>query len=339
MAADWAAKTRLVGRLVGEAWPSMAMLEARDLTKSYGAKRAVDALSFTVESGGAFGLLGPNGAGKSTVISMLATLLTPDQGRVFVDGLDAARKKREVRRMIGLVPQDVTLFMEATAEENLRFFGTLYGLRGAQLKGRIAETLEMLGLSAERKTVLEKFSGGMKRRINIGVALLHEPALIIMDEPTVGIDPQSRAHILDMVKKLCRQGKTVVYTSHYMEEVELLCDRLAIMDHGKMIAYGSLQDVRKLAGSFATIDIDVTGLSDEVLTALQRESAIGQAVRDGERLRVLANESGAATAQTVAVLARHGLAPRSVAVQVPNLETVFLHLTGRTLRDDAGAGA
>lgn len=219
------------------------MLEIKKITKAFAGKKVVDDVSFTVKTGEAYGLLGPNGAGKSTTINMLAGLFKPDAGQITIAGYDLVNEKQKAQSCLGIVPQDIALYQEFSAEYNLRFWGSMYNISSKLLTERIEEVLDIIGLSDRRKDKVETFSGGMKRRVNIGCALLHKPQLLIMDEPTVGIDPQSRNHILEMVKQFNKQGMTVLYTSHYMEEVQQLCEKVAIMDHGKLLLTGNIQAI------------------------------------------------------------------------------------------------
>jgi ABC-2 type transport system ATP-binding protein len=213
----------------------MSILKLKDLVKRYDQNIAVDNISLDVGEGELFGLLGPNGAGKSTTINMVCGLLKPNQGEIIIDGVSLKEKPMECKSKLGLVPQEIALYDTLTAYENIEFFGKLSGLRGAKLTERVNEALEFVGLSDKSKSIPKSFSGGMKRRLNIACAIVHHPKVIIMDEPTVGIDPQSRNHILESVRKLNKMGSTVIYTSHYMEEVEALCTRIAIMDHGRLM--------------------------------------------------------------------------------------------------------
>ncbi|MFO8068831.1 MAG: ATP-binding cassette domain-containing protein, partial [Alkalibacterium sp.] len=234
------------------------MLETRELTKKFKEHVAVKNVSLDLNEGESVGLLGPNGAGKSTTISMMSTLLPPTSGEVHFKGKDALKNPQELRQVLGVVPQEIALYEELSAYENMKFFGRIYGLKGEKLEQRIEEVLELIGLTERSKDRVETYSGGMKRRINIGVTLLHEPEVLIMDEPTVGIDPQSRNYILDMIRKLNREkNMTILYTSHYMEEVEKLCDRVYIMDHGEIIASGTNQELKDILSSEETIRIDV----------------------------------------------------------------------------------
>lgn len=309
------------------------MLEIIRLTKKFGAQKAVDAVSFSVQAGDAFGLLGPNGAGKSTTISMMSGLLVPDDGEVLLNGRSLRRDARYVKQRIGLVPQSIALYNHLTAEENLKFWGTVYGLSGSHLAENIEWCLKVAGLESHRRQQVSKFSGGMQRRLNIAVGMIHRPEILIMDEPTVGIDPQSRNHILETVHQLNRDGMAIIYTSHYMEEVQYLCKRLAIMDHGQMIAYGHLDDVRQLAGTVSTIRMTVKGDLTPVASALRNDLSYQTVQVTGEELLLQALDAATGVAKAVSVLAGHNLQPTSIEIQEPNLEAAFLHLTGRQLRD------
>lgn len=309
------------------------MLVATDLRKAYNGTVAVDDVSLRLGRGESVGLLGPNGAGKSTTIAMLSTLVKPDAGRVEYAGEDVNSNPEAVRRALGVVPQEIALYPELSAQENLEFFGGLYGLRGAALKDAIDDALELVGLTERRSDQIKKYSGGMKRRINIAAALLHDPKIVIMDEPTVGIDPQSRNHILDTVRRLnVERGLTVLYTSHYMEEVEQLCDRVYVMDHGKVIAEGSLKDVRALAGDEGTVLLQADRYPDDLLEALRKLRGAGQValLDDGVRL----TRSGELALMEVMHAAEAaGVTVTNLSVSTTSLEDVFLHLTGRKLRD------
>ncbi|MFD2169876.1 ABC transporter ATP-binding protein [Tumebacillus lipolyticus] len=309
------------------------MLQVQELKKRFGEREVVRGISFAVEKGESFGLLGPNGAGKSTTISMICGLLTADSGDVKVAGLSVKQDPVGAKRKIGVVPQDIALYPTLSARENLLFWGRMYGLQGANVKKRADEVLEMVGLSDRAKDAIESFSGGMKRRINIGAALMHAPELLIMDEPTVGIDPQSRNHILETVKELNRSGMTVIYTSHYMEEVEYLCERLAIIDHGQLIAIGSKQELKNRLTNGAMIKLvleaEVPALGDQ-LRALQ---GVQQVAIEGDEISIFAQGARQLLGDVVTTATAAGAQIVSVDVLEPNLETVFLHLTGRTLRD------
>jgi len=309
------------------------IVEVKDLVKKFDDLVAVDHVSFGIETGEVFGLLGPNGAGKTTTISMISCLIEPTAGDVVVDGNAVSAKPTAVKSTLGVVPQEVALYPTLNAAENLAFWGRMYGLTGGDLKKAVHEALELAGLEDRAKERVEKYSGGMKRRINIAAGILHRPKVLLMDEPTVGIDPQSRNHILETVKELNAAGMTVLYTSHYMEEVEYLCNRIAIMDHGKIIAMGTLNELRDIVGSMDVVDIKVEDVSDEILEKARSIAGVEQVDRVDDGIKVLTASSGSILGQTIAVLESGGSHVTSVSVTEPDLESVFLHLTGKSLRD------
>jgi ABC-2 type transport system ATP-binding protein len=325
-----------------------------DLVKRFGDNAAVDGISFDIREGEVFGLLGPNGAGKTTAISMISCLLAPTSGEVIVDGASVTKDPRRVKAALGVVPQEIALYPTLTALENLKFWGRMYGLGGRLLEERVAEALETAGLADRAKERIETYSGGMKRRINIAAGIMHHPRVLLMDEPTVGIDPQSRNHILQTVKELNRRGMTLLYTSHYMEEVEFLCDRVGIIDHGKVIALGTIEELKRLVGDENVISVRLAELPADALDALRvlpdvdsvtsvapddertAEEDAGSAPDsegEGVMVQVLSKDSGTVIADVVATLGRCGAKILSVDVREPNLESVFLHLTGKSLRD------
>jgi ABC-2 type transport system ATP-binding protein len=311
------------------------MLVVTDIKKSFDQKEVVRGVSFSVSKGESFGLLGPNGAGKSTIISMICGLLTYDDGDVAVEGISVKKKPLDVKKKIGVVPQEIALYPTMSAKENLLFWGKMYGLSGKHAKNRVDEVLEYVGLLDRAKDKIETFSGGMKRRINIGASLMHEPELLIMDEPTVGIDPQSRNHILETVKRLNQNGMTVIYTSHYMEEVEFLCNRIGIVDQGKMIALGTKSDlVNRLAGG-TVIKLSVASLKDEFTASLRKVTNVERVIPDIENnsVDILVHHHQLAFSDIIACAMENRVQVLSFEVQEPNLESLFLSLTGRTLRD------
>ena len=266
-------------------------IEVRHLAKDFGAHRAVQGISFAVQQGEISSLLGPNGAGKSTTISMLAGLLAPTDGDAFVMGHSIRSDGAAAKRILGVVPQDLALYPDLSARENLTFWGKMYGRRGSALKQRVDATLDMIGLTDRQNGRIDTFSSGMKRRVNIGVALLHAPQVVIMDEPTVGIDPQSRRHILDNVKDLNRQGMTVLYTTHYMEEAAELSNHIAIMDHGKVIAFGTHDELIKLVGEQARLELTLNVEANRVMDAWQHVEGVSRVTGSDGKLTVLADDS------------------------------------------------
>ncbi|HEX3027859.1 MAG TPA: ABC transporter ATP-binding protein [Clostridia bacterium] len=311
----------------------MSFIEIKNIKKSFGDLTAVNDVSFTVDEGEVFGLLGPNGAGKSTLISIMTTLVKPDAGDVVINGYDLRKQTMEIKKILGLVPQEIALYPTLSAKENLAFWGRMYGIGGSLLKERIDDALEIAGLKDRAKDRIEKYSGGMKRRINIAAALLHRPKLLIMDEPTVGIDPQSRNHILETVVKLNKEGMTVIYTSHYMEEVEFLCSRIGIMDHGKVIASGTKEELRKLIGDFDTINLGLVNPKDSVISGIKSIKGVQSVSVDEGSVSVIAKEADSVLAKVISLLDSEKCKIHSVNIEHSNLESVFLHLTGRALRD------
>jgi ABC-2 type transport system ATP-binding protein len=309
------------------------MLKAENLQKSYGTVRAVDGISFEVKQGEVFGLLGPNGAGKSTTISMISTLIRPSGGSILFEGRDILAEPKAIQKKLGVVPQDVALYPTLSGYENLAFWGNLYGLSGAALKKRIGEVAEIIGLNGRIRDRVDKYSGGMKRRLNIGAALMHMPELLIMDEPTVGIDPQSRNHILDTVLELNRRGMTILYTSHYMEEAEYLCTRICVMDQGKIIASGTKDELVGMIGEETEIVLLLESADGEAMDALGAVAGIESLRREGDRITIRCENADLILADVIAGVTAAGKHLRSVDVKKPNLETVFLHLTGKALRD------
>lgn len=310
------------------------MLETEELKKVFKGKVAVEGANLYLDKGEAVGLLGPNGAGKSTTISMISTLLKPTSGDVRLNGKSVIQNPSEMRRVLGVVPQEIALYPELTAYENLKFFGRIYGLSGKGLETAIQRSLELVGLAQRQKEVVKTYSGGMKRRINIAAAMMHEPEIIIMDEPTVGIDPQSRSHILEMVRRLNREkGLTVLYTSHYMEEVERLCDRVYIMDHGKIIASGTKEELKNILSNEETIWIELNRPNEAFFQELKSFDGTRKAFETEQGIKLILPKGSRVLGKVFQASERHRVQIVNVNVQTPSLEDVFLHLTGRKLRD------
>ncbi|MFZ3070687.1 MAG: ATP-binding cassette domain-containing protein [Anaerolineaceae bacterium] len=311
------------------------ILEVQNLVKKYGNNIAVNGISFTIEEGEIFSLLGPNGAGKTTTISVLSTLFTPTSGDAILCGHSVTHEPMAVKRCIGIVPQELALYEDLTTLENLNFWGQMYGLSGKQLVVRVNEVLEQIGLKDRAKEHIKTYSGGMKRRVNIGVGLLHKPRLLFMDEPTVGIDPQSRRAILDSVKELNRQGMTILYTTHYMEEAQELSDRVGIIDHGELIALGTQAELTRQVDGTDTLVLHLGENEDPqpLVNRLQTLEGVRRADATDHEISIVTPSAEELIAPAVSCANEIGVKIHSIDIREPNLEAVFLHLTGRALRD------
>jgi ABC-2 type transport system ATP-binding protein len=315
----------------------MTAIEVDHLVKRYrGTRRnAVDDISFRVAHGEFFCLLGPNGAGKTTTISMLSCLLKPTEGDAVIAGHSVTHDSMAVRGVIGVVPQEIALYEVLSARENLAFLGRMYGMAGKELRQRVDEVLDLIGLKERANDRIKTYSGGMKRRVNIGVGLLHRPRIVFMDEPTVGIDPQSRRAILDSVKTLNQAGLTVLYTTHYMEEAQELADRVGIIDHGALIALGTQDELTRQVGERDTLLLRLAPEEDPAVLAerLRTTPGVLSAAADDGAVRLSVARADEAVAPAIVASTGMGYHVRSVEIEEPNLETLFLRLTGRTLRD------
>ena len=304
----------------------------KNVVKRYGDNTAVDHLNLDIVEGEILGLLGPNGAGKTTAIRMLCGLINADGGEIQVFGKKQNIKNLEIRRNIGLVTQEITVFNDLSAVENLRYFGGLYGLKGAELDANVKEMLEFVGLSDRARKRPKTFSGGMQRRLNIACALVHKPKLVIMDEPTVGIDPQSRNHILESVKKIAAKGTTVIYTSHYMEEVQAICNRISIMDAGRVIAEGTIEELMSRIQYEDRIHLHATTPSDTLTEELRAISGVKSVTLNGSHY-LITSGAGSGNVNRIMEVAHRNGGVTSFSEDKPNLEDVFLTLTGKRLRD------
>lgn len=306
------------------------MIHVQNLSKSFQAVIAVDDISFSIHEGEIFGLLGPNGAGKSTTLNMISTLLKSDSGRILIAGEEVQANSKTCKRLIGVVPQEISLYEELSAYENLLFWGKLYGIAPKELKKTIDEVLTLIGLFDRKNDLIKTYSGGMKRRINIAASLLHRPKVLLMDEPTVGIDPQSRNHIFEVIERLNAEGMTIVYTTHYMEEVERLCDRIAIIDSGKIIAQGTQEELRTLVETKEHIELTFELVTESQVNALQSQISYPLIQNDH---KIIIESSVAELSEIITICNAQKLFIKDIQLKKVNLETIFLSLTGKQLRD------
>ncbi len=308
------------------------MIRVENLSKSYGELKAVNGVSFDIQEGELFGFLGPNGAGKTTTLSMISGLLKPDLGTVWMHEINVWETPIPAKRMMGLVPQELAIYEELTARENLEFWGSLYNLPRSQLKSNIDDILEKVGLTDRAKEAVSRFSGGMKRRLNLAIGLVHQPKIVLMDEPTVGIDPQARNNILDIIREIAKAGTTILFTTHHLEEAEALCERIAIMDHGKILDVGTVQELAQITGDGDIVTLSGTFTSSTLKAALSSDHIDFINVSDGVATFNLKNNHFGIT-QVIQVLSEAKIEIHDLSIQKPSLESVFLKLTGRELRD------
>jgi ABC-2 type transport system ATP-binding protein len=309
------------------------MIEVERLRKSFGALVAVDDVSFEVHEGEIFGLLGPNGAGKTTTINMVCGVLKPDGGRVLIGGRDIWLEAKTVKRELGVVPQEIAVYEDLSARDNLNFWASLYGLGGSQARSRVNEALTLVGLADRARDKVKGFSGGMKRRLNLCMGLLHRPRVLLLDEPTVGIDPQARLNILDVVRQVAHAGTTVLYTTHYMEEAQDLCDRIAIIDHGKVLTMGTLEELTTMAGEGEVLRL--RGAFDDPSRRERLSSLVGiHVLKADEAGAVLSIDAdGPGLLEILPRIFEADLGIEDVSIQQPSLQSVFISLTGKELRD------
>lgn len=309
------------------------IVEIKNLVKRFNDNIAVDNVNISIKEGEIFGLLGPNGAGKTTTINTIIGLTKIDGGEIKIFDKNTKTHEMEIKAQIGIVPQDIALYEDMTAIENVTFFGRLYGLKDGLLKTRVEEALNFTGLWDKRREMVRKFSGGMKRRLNIACAIVHQPRLIIMDEPTVGIDPQSRNHILESVRKLNEAGSTIIYTSHYMEEVEELCTYITIMDHGKVIAKGTKDELKSLIAAEEKVTFELSSVNYTIIENIKGLSGVKDCTLDGRSMKVISQKNSKNLGKIIDSISSTECEILSLNIDKPTLEGVFLTLTGRTLRD------
>jgi len=308
------------------------MISVENLHKRFGSLHAVDGISFEVPEGQLFGFLGPNGAGKTTTLSMISGLLKPDQGSISLGEIDVWESPKAAKRLLGLVPQDIAVYEWLSARENLMFWGSLFDLSRAELKSNVDLWLKRVGLTDRAKEPVTKFSGGMKRRLNLAIGLVHNPKVVLLDEPMVGIDPQTRSSIMELIREIAQEGTTILFTTHHLEEAEALCDRIAIIDHGRILESGSVDELARVVG-----DGDIVTLKGNFAPARLKEVLAGENVNlvsAGEQTAMLTlTHGGPGITMLLQKLDREGIGINEITMQKPSLESVFLKLTGRELRD------
>ncbi|MCF8224057.1 MAG: ATP-binding cassette domain-containing protein [Bacteroidales bacterium] len=309
------------------------MIELKSISKSYGNIVSLRDISFKIHEGEIFGLLGPNGAGKSTTVNIINTLLKPDSGHIYIDGINILSHPDECKMMMGVVPQEIALYDNLTALENLMFWGGLYNVPKAQLRINAADILELVGLSGRKNDRIKTFSGGMKRRINIACSILHKPKILVMDEPTAGVDPQNRNHIFDVIENLNNEGMTIIYTTHYMEEAERLCDTIAIIDTGSIRAHGTMDELKKISGARDIITLTLSGISEELVNSIRDEHSFTVLSSSPKSIKLECDNISDQVSTLVNHVEKTGAVIKNINTRGANLESVFLKLTGKKLRD------
>ena len=311
----------------------MSAIIIDDLHKSYGDIRAVDGVGFEVGQGEIFGLLGPNGAGKTTFISMLCCLLEPTSGTAMIDSKDLSKDGMSIRRVIGVVPQEVSLYPALSAYDNLKFYGKMYDVSGDELEERIEKLLKIVGLEGRARDLIKTYSGGMKRRINLAAALIHNPKVLLLDEPTLGLDPQTRIKIHELIKKLNEDGVTILLTTHYMDEAEKLCNRVGIMDNGRIVAIDTVERLLELVGGIDIIDVEAEEIPSVLMERISKMKGVEKVSRHSRGLHIETMNGRELLPKIVTEISSSGVEIKSVQIKEPNLESVFIHLTGKELRD------
>jgi len=309
------------------------MIIVNSISKSYGNIVSLNDISFNIRKGEIFGLLGPNGAGKSTIVNILNTILKPDSGEIFIDGVNLKLNPDSCKMIMGIVPQEIALYENLSAYENLLFWGGLYNVPRSVLKKIAIEILGLIGLSSRKDDSIKTFSGGMKRRINIACSLLHKPRILVMDEPTIGVDPQNRNHIFKIIENLNSEGITIIYTTHYMDEAERLCDRIAIIDNGIIKAQGTLQELRNISRSREIVTIKLKFLSDQIVNYISNKMSFPVIDRVLNIIKVECEDVGSEISDILKHLHSAGAEIKSIDTQDADLESIFLKLTGKKLRD------
>ena len=309
------------------------MIELQSISKSYGNIVSLRDISFKIHDGEIFGLLGPNGAGKSTTVNIINTLLKPDSGQVYIDGINIFNDPLHCKMMMGVVPQEIALYDNLTAFENLMFWGGLYNVPKSELRAGADSILELVGLYGRKHDRIKTFSGGMKRRINIACSILHKPKILVMDEPTSGVDTQNRNHIFDVIEKLNNEGMTIIYTTHYMEEAERLCDTIAIIDLGTIQAYGSMEELKSVSGARDIITLTLSGHNDQLIRSIRDEFSFTVLDSSPDDIRMECDNLSDQISALVNHVEKNGAVIRGINTQGASLESVFLRLTGKKLRD------